>query len=182
MLFERRLRDGIRDGSITLAFRRWARRQVTPGGRYRMGDGGLADVVSVEVVDEINPADAPAAGYPDLAALLEDLRGEGPIHRLSLRLVNEPDPRDILAESAELTPDDLAALDRLGSWALVTLELIAANPGVRAADLAPQVRLELQPFKLNVRKLKNLGLTISLGTGYRISPRGEAYLSARLNR
>ena len=34
----------------------------------------------------------------------------------------------------------------------------------------------MQPFKLDVRKLKGLGLTISLGTGYRLSPRGEAYL------
>lgn len=39
---------------------------------------------------------------------------------------------------------------------------------------------ELPDFKLNVRKLKNLGLTISLGTGYRLSPRGEAFL-ARLS-
>lgn len=31
-------------------------------------------------------------------------------------------------------------------------------------------------FKLNVRKLKNLGLTESLETGYRISPRGRALL------
>jgi hypothetical protein len=30
---------------------------------------------------------------------------------------------------------------------------------------------------LNVRKLKNLGLTISLGTGYRISPRGRMVMN-----
>jgi hypothetical protein len=29
-----------------------------------------------------------------------------------------------------------------------------------------------------VRKLKNLGLTISLEVGYRLSPRGAAYLAA----
>jgi hypothetical protein len=29
-----------------------------------------------------------------------------------------------------------------------------------------------------VRKLKNLGLTISLETGYQLSPRGAAYLVA----
>jgi len=37
-----------------------------------------------------------------------------------------------------------------------------------------------QPFKTDVRKLKNLGLTISLPVGYRLSPRGEAYVR-RLN-
>jgi hypothetical protein len=36
---------------------------------------------------------------------------------------------------------------------------------------------ERLPFKANVRKLKRLGLTISLETGYRLSPRGEAYLT-----
>ena len=48
---------------------------------------------------------------------------------------------------------------------------------MRAADLAAGFGRETQPFKLDVRKLKNLGLTISLEVGYRLSPRGEAYLS-----
>jgi hypothetical protein len=61
---------------------------------------------------------------------------------------------------------------------LKTLGLVAANPARRAGDLAPQMNQELLAFKLNVRKLKNLGLTISLGTGYEISPRGRAYLDA----
>ena len=37
-------------------------------------------------------------------------------------------------------------------------------------------RRERLPFKADVRKLKNLGLTISLGVGYELSPRGQAYL------
>lgn len=37
---------------------------------------------------------------------------------------------------------------------------------------------ERDPFKLDVRKLKNLGLTQSFDVGYAISPRGEAYLAA----
>jgi hypothetical protein len=37
---------------------------------------------------------------------------------------------------------------------------------------------ETAPFKLDVRKLKNLGLTLSFRIGYRLSPRGEAYLRA----
>ena len=50
---------------------------------------------------------------------------------------------------------------------------------MRAGDLADEVGRERLPFKADVRKLKNLGLTISLGVGYRLSPRGEAYLAAR---
>ena len=32
-------------------------------------------------------------------------------------------------------------------------------------------------LKLHVRRLKELGLTLSLDVGYRLSPRGESYLN-----
>ena len=54
--------------------------------------------------------------------------------------------------------------------------LIADHPGVRAADLAARLQRETLPFKADVRKLKELGLTESLDVGYRLSPRGRAFL------
>lgn len=60
------------------------------------------------------------------------------------------------------------------------LEAIQARPATRAADLAAEFGLEKQPFKQRVVKLKNLGLTISLPTGYQLSPRGAAYLRHRI--
>jgi hypothetical protein len=57
------------------------------------------------------------------------------------------------------------------------LQLIHDKPAVRAGDLCSEVNMERLPFKANVRKLKALGLTESLGVGYRLSPRGEALLS-----
>ena len=56
------------------------------------------------------------------------------------------------------------------------LRLIAEKPGVRAPDLAASLGRETLPFKRDVRKLKELGLTRSLPVGYEISPRGRAYL------
>ncbi len=56
------------------------------------------------------------------------------------------------------------------------LQTIQARPAVRAPDLAASFGRETAPFKLDVRKLKALGLTISLPVGYRLSPRGEAFL------
>ena len=47
---------------------------------------------------------------------------------------------------------------------------------MRAADLAPLLGRERLPFKRDVRKLKELGLTESLEVGYRLSPRGRAVL------
>jgi hypothetical protein len=56
--------------------------------------------------------------------------------------------------------------------------LLAASPEVRAEDLARSVGRDKMPFKLDVRKLKELGLTESLERGYRLSPRGQAVVRA----
>ena len=45
-----------------------------------------------------------------------------------------------------------------------------------AVDLAKRMNLERDAFKRDVRKLEELGLTISLDPGYRLSPRGRALL------
>ena len=60
-----------------------------------------------------------------------------------------------------------------------TWTMIGANEAVRAPDLAARVGLDVPRFKRRVRQLKGLGLTISLDVGYRLSPRGRAYLRMR---
>ena len=59
---------------------------------------------------------------------------------------------------------------------MATLDLIRRRPHTRAPDLAAEVGRERDPFKIDVRKLKNLGLTRSFEVGYEVSPRGLAYL------
>jgi hypothetical protein len=188
--FEQRLREGIADGSITVAFRRWRRPQVAAGRRYRTGLG-LVEMSAVDLVGvaELTDADARDAGYADPAALLADLTGPAgvPLYRLRLRRVDEPDPRAVLAADDRLDEDAVAGLtrrlDRLdragrsGPWTRATLRAIAERPGVRAPDLAASFGRETLPFKVDVRKLKTLGLTESLPVGYRLSPRGRAYLA-----
>jgi hypothetical protein len=63
-----------------------------------------------------------------------------------------------------------------GPWTGRTLEIIRVHPGRRAGDLCRLVGLEQHLFKANVRKLKTLGLTESLEVGYRLSPRGLAFV------
>jgi hypothetical protein len=72
--------------------------------------------------------------------------------------------------------DRLDAASPTGPWTRGTLDVIARRPGVRAADLAAELGRERLPFKADVRKLKRLGLTESLEVGYRLSPRGRAYV------
>jgi biotin operon repressor len=50
---------------------------------------------------------------------------------------------------------------------------------VRAAVLARTLGRARDDFKRDVRKLKRLGLTISLEIGYRLSEKGEALLAAQ---
>jgi len=114
-------------------------------------------------------------------------RDEGKIYRIELGALRV-DPRVALRQSASLSAtacDEIARrLLRLdersphGPWTRQTLDLIRSRPAVRAGDLCRLVGLELQPFKLNVRKLKALGLTESLEVGYRLSPRGAAFLQS----
>ena len=59
------------------------------------------------------------------------------------------------------------------------LDLIARRPATRAPDLAAELARDTAPFKADVRKLKELGLTESLERGYRLSPRGRAYRDGR---
>ena len=189
MLFSPRFREPIASGAVTVTFRRWKRTQAIAGHRYRTA-AGMIEVDDVGLVDEddLSHADARAAGYVDREALVADLRGTPgtPLHRVRFHAVDEPDPRSVLATTDDLSPDDVAdidaRLDRLdrasshGPWTRQTLQLIARRPAVRAGDLAETLGRERVPFKVDVRKLKALGLTISLEVGYRLSPRGEAYL------
>jgi hypothetical protein len=188
--FEARLREGLRDGSITVAFRRWRRAQVVAGHQYRTGAG----LVLAESVDTITPADitpalAKAAGFDDVDAAVADLRGdpELPLYCIRFRSLTDPDPRDQLASTANLSDDDVRAIakrlarmdeaSKRGPWTIAVLRQIAAQPAVSSALLAPELDWDRPDYKLHVRRLKALGLTISLDVGYRISPRGAAYLA-----
>jgi hypothetical protein len=193
VLFKRHVIDGLADGTIDLAFRRWAKPRVRAGSRLRTAAG----VVEVEAVDEIRPADitekeSRRAGYSSRSELLADLATQrnGRVYRIGLRIAG-PDPRVALRERSGLTDDELAAIERRlarldaasrhGAWTTTVLQLIRDRPAVRAGDLAPVLRQQTQPFKRDVRKLKELGLTESLEVGYRLSPRGRAFVE-RLGR
>jgi hypothetical protein len=188
--FPIRVLHAIRDGRVDLAFRRWERARVRPGSRLRTAVGVL-EVTEVGVVElaALGEEEARRAGYDSLDDLLAMLgrRTRGDIFRVELHYAG-PDPRVELRERADMSEAELAEiaamLERLdqtsrhGPWTRATLELIASHPEVRAEELAAQMGREKLPFKRDVRKLKELGLTISLSPGYRLSPRGEAVLKS----
>ena len=188
MLIPLRTLEEIAAGRVDLAFRRWARPMVKVGGSQRTAIGVVAfDRVDAVDLEDVTDREARRAGFRDRDALATELarHRDGQLYRIRLHRERD-DPRLALREQAELTDDDVstitARLDRLdrasshGAWTCATLALIRDRPAERAPDLALSVGRETQPFKLDVRKLKNLGLTISLRVGYELSPRGRAYL------
>lgn len=187
MLLEQAFLDALVAGAVDLAFRRWPVARVKVGTRMRTSHG-LVEVLAVDErrPSEITAAEAKRAGEPSLEVLLRRLeKRDGTVFRIRLRHAGD-DPRIALRDNAEIDDDELAtirarldrfdAASRHGAWTRPTLRLIAERPAVLAAVLAETLGRELQPFKRDVRKLKELGLTESLEVGYRLSPRGRVVL------
>lgn len=185
MLFNRRALDGIEAGEIDLAFRRWKRPTVRPGGTL-LTRAGLLGIDAVERIAErqIDSEQVRRAGFASRRELLASLRPEGRLFRIRFHRIGD-DPRVELRGRATVSGPERAELNaRLGrmdrvrgeAWTHRILELIRDRPETLAADLAASLGREKAPFKRDVRKLKELGLTESLPVGYRLSARGRAYL------
>lgn len=187
VLLNRATAEGIANGSITLVLRRWDAPRAKPGGTQRT----VAGTIRVEGVTEhpgsyrVTAAQARAAGYPDAKTAQKDLDRRPARHTYVITVSYlAPDERPELASDDRLSESDVAAITaRLNRWDSASspwtrqyLEMIGANEAVRAPDLAARVGLDVPRFKRRVRQLKGLGLTISLDVGYRLSPRGRAYL------
>jgi hypothetical protein len=178
---------GIADGTIMLVLRRWDAPRAKAGGTQRTPVG----TIRIDAVSEhpggyrVTAAQAISAGYPSAKAAQADL-DRRPARHTYLIAVSflAPDERPGLAADDTLADADVGAItarldrwDAAGSpWTREYLRMIGANEAVRAPDLAARVGLDVPRFKRRVRQLKGLGLTISLDVGYRLSPRGRAYL------
>ena len=180
MLFRRDILQGIAEGRVTLAFRRW-RRAPPADGSFLRSPVGVVCLDRVTVVDDgdITTEDVRRTGMsPD--QLRASIAGEGTLLRIELRLAGD-DPRialrQRLPEQAELEAlvARLARIDASSQtpWTTRYLQLIAGQPGIVSRVLARQVDADVPPFKRRVRQLKELGLTESLEVGYRLSPRGR---------
>ena len=189
MLIRQDTMKEIAAGRVTLAFRRWERPSVRAGGRLRTSVGELRiEAVEPAEMDEISEEDARDAGFTSRAALIGALeRGKpGRLYRIQLRF-GGPDPRVVLRNQDVLAAGDVAAiareldaLDRRSHrppWTRAILHAIEASPGTLAEEMAATFGRTKPAFKADVRKLKELGLTISLRPGYELSPRGRAFVA-----
>jgi hypothetical protein len=197
VLISKPVAEAIRAGTVTQAFRRWDAPRVKVGG-LQLTSAGLVrfDAVSrVRDPSRLTERDARKAGVKNLATLQSLLspkdrkpsprggRGGDTVYRVKLSWAGE-DPRVALRDSVPGDDDlreianRLARLDArpAGPWTRDILTWIRDNPRVVSKELAALRGCELLPMKIDIRKLKALGLTISHEVGYELSPRGTAYL------
>jgi hypothetical protein len=176
---------GIKSGKITLAFRKWKRPSVKTGGTL-LTEMGVIRIVEVSPASLVSITDAEArkAGYATRDEVIDQLSkfDEGKVYRVRMKYESE-DPRIGLREQTSLSDVDfqklVKRLERLdqasktGPWTRQYMRLIGKYPERRAGDLADMIHMDKFEFKINVRKLKNLGLTVSHDIGYSISPLGN---------
>ena len=188
MLLRTAVLERIVRGEVSLVFRRWRRPTVRAGGTLRTALGVLRILDVAPVAEaEISEADAAGAGFSSRAALLDGLGSrEGQVYRIAVEYAGA-DPRIALRQQAALSDTEIeqivGRLRRLdarspaGPWTTRVLTAVEEQPGVVARTLAGRLGCEKDWLKPQVRKLKNLGLTVSLTTGYELSPRGRVVLN-----
>jgi hypothetical protein len=190
VLLNRATAEGIADGRVSLVLRRWDAPRAKEGSTQRTAVG----TIRIDRITEhpggyrVTAAQARAAGYPSARDAQADLDRRPAAHTYVIEVSYlAPDERPDLAADDALSAEDLAEIaarldrwDRAADtpWTRQYLEMIGRNEAVRAPDLAERVGLDVPRFKRRVRRLKGLGLTISLDVGYRLSPRGRAFLKS----
>jgi len=188
MLFKQIHLQGIKAGEISIVFRKWIKPRVNKGTLVKTSVGRV-EILNINKIDlkNITTKDAIAAGHKDLEAVTKNLtsRKEGDIYKIMVAY-HSPDPRIKLRKQTELSEvafDQIKIklkkfdkFSRQGDWTLSVLQAIHDYPKLRAQDLSAQIGKQKDWLKPNVRKLKNLGLTISHHPGYILSPRGEIVL------
>jgi hypothetical protein len=190
MLFQSRFHERIRSGDITCTVRIWLRPRVKIGGRYALGAGAIVvDRIREGSLDDITPSLARRCGFPSVVDALKTAK-HGAGERVFIIDFHydakagaraKPETGTVAVDQLLELAQKLDAMDRRsqsGAWTQATLRAIAARPAVRAASLARTLGRPRDELKRDIRKLKNLGLTFSLETGYRLTPKGEALLKA----
>ena len=190
MLFKTKFSTLIKSKKLETAIRKWTRPTVKENGTLITAAGQLR-ITSVKKIkyNEITDREIIEAGYANRKELDRELdrKTAGEIYRIKFKLEGD-DPRIKLREHEDLSDVELDTLRKkfqaldarseIKGWPLRILEAIDKEPGVLAIQLAKKLGYEKMWFKLHVRKLKNLGLTISLERGYKISPRGKVFLES----
>ena len=188
MLFKIVHLKGIKEGRISLAFRKWKKPMVKKGSLIKTAVGQLQilDIIEIEK-SSITAEESLKSGYQNKSELISilDSKKVGNIFKINVKY-HSADPRIELRNQTNLSQNEINLIikklqkmdstSKKGSWTYEILNAIFENPDTRAQDLSDKLGFEKDWLKPNIRKLKNMGLTISQMVGYQISPRGKVIL------
>lgn len=194
MLFKLEQLNGIKTGKIAYAYWKWLKLSVNTGSIINTAVGqikiGEINIVSEE---DINDQDAVESGYTNKQDLLKSFfrKSIGSIYKIAVSYHSE-DPRIELRNEIELTDSEfedlknkLARFDKFsnhGPWTKTVLLAIQNNPNLHAIGIAKLNGFEKDWLKINIRKIKNLGLTIIHLVGYELSTRGMEFVNKYFNK
>jgi len=190
MIFKLNVLKKIKNGSVCVAYRSWNKLSIQVGKTLRTSVGVLQFTNIKEVqLKSITTKHAREAGYSHLDELLAELSRwpASKVFRVEFKLIGA-DPRLKLQLKKTISEVEMKTVllklksfderAKSGPWTKQVMKILLNNPGVASKKLAPMMGIhDKLKFKLQVRKLKELGLTISLGTGYKLSPHGVRVLS-----
>ncbi|NNF22819.1 MAG: hypothetical protein HKN67_12815 [Saprospiraceae bacterium] len=179
--------QGIKNGEIYVLFRKWKTPRVKSGSVIHSPVGQLK-IIDIKCIgeNEITRSLIADSGL-ELSEILNEIKdvNDKTLYLVRLEYHGE-DPRISLRNQTNLSKEEIgliiSKLENLdkrsskGPWTKHVLDVIQSNPKQKAALLADLLKVDKKWFKTNVRKLKNLGLTISHGTGYSLSPRGKVLI------
>jgi hypothetical protein len=162
----------IRAGGLTVTWRLWKYAHVKVGKVYKTGYGGALciDEVSTVRVADVADADAAEAGFADARALVEfahshtgaEVSPDTLLYCVRFHyLEEEPQKPELSLNEVTKRLERLDKASTHGPWTVGTLRAIEASPAVAARFLAADLDRPRDDFKIDVRKLKGLGLMLS---------------------
>lgn len=189
MLFNAETAKRIRNAEITVSLRTWRRPQARVGGVYYLRPSGAVEVTAMTecTLHDVSTDDLRDAGFVDRSAVVSVLGIDENDPIWVVRFSFHPNRTRPLPDRTSVDHDELVTLATKlarkderspdGPWTRATLVLIGKQPGTVSTQLAEQLDRDRLTLKRDIRKLKSLGLTISLDVGYRLSTKGEALVA-----
>jgi hypothetical protein len=198
LLFTANDHQRVISGEIRQTFRLWKYAHVKAGRTYPASFGGRLQISEVDLMPAavVTQEDALLAGLTSIEEVWQMagshtktiVTPDTMLFRVAFTYLPELDGAPSLSDTAlrdiDTVVEKLRRMDassRGGPWTATTLRLIAEHPARRAGDLMLMAnRNHLASFKADVRKLKSLGLTVSLTVGYKLSEAGQKVLECLL--
>ena len=186
MQFTKPYKQAIAAGTLTRTYRRWKSPQAKVDGTYNIHPYGAILVTSISQLrlQDASIKDIQQSGFDSANAIAEHLKTSlnETVYCVHFRYIGTDAVKQI--DTGRLPTIELEAIsiklmrmNKTKLWTHHALRLVRDQPAKRAADLAPILEMDLPTFKRNMRKLKNLGLTLSLETGYQITARGTQMIA-----